>query len=123
MTKGELTRQRLVSEAAKLFNQRGYDGSSMLDVMEATGLEKGGIYRHFASMDELGLALVEESVQTLRAMLREAREDQARRANPEHLIARSVAILVEHVRAHRRHFAFIVRAQRASSIRSATSRR
>ncbi len=53
MTKGELTRQRLVSEAAKLFNQRGYEGSSMLDVMEATGLEKGGIYRHFSSKEEL----------------------------------------------------------------------
>jgi TetR/AcrR family transcriptional repressor of nem operon len=53
MTKGEQTRQRVVAEAAKLFNQRGYEGSSMLDIMQATGLEKGGIYRHFASKEEL----------------------------------------------------------------------
>jgi TetR/AcrR family transcriptional repressor of nem operon len=53
MTKGEQTRQRLVAEAAKLFNQRGYEGSSMFDIMQATGLEKGGIYRHFASKEEL----------------------------------------------------------------------
>jgi TetR/AcrR family transcriptional regulator, transcriptional repressor for nem operon len=53
MTKGEQTRQRVVQEAAKLFNQRGYEGSSLQDIMEATGLEKGGIYRHFSSKDEL----------------------------------------------------------------------
>jgi TetR/AcrR family transcriptional regulator, transcriptional repressor for nem operon len=52
-TKGEQTRQRIVAEAAQLFNQRGYEGSSLLDVMQATGLEKGGIYRHFASKEEL----------------------------------------------------------------------
>jgi len=53
MTKGEQTRQRVLSEAAKLFNQRGYEGSSMLDLMKATGLEKGGIYRHFSSKQDL----------------------------------------------------------------------
>jgi TetR/AcrR family transcriptional repressor of nem operon len=53
MTKGEQTRRRLVAEAAGLFNQRGYEGSSLHDIMQATGLKKGGIYRHFASKDEL----------------------------------------------------------------------
>ncbi len=53
MTKGEQTRQRLVMAAAKVFNQRGYQGSSMQDIMQATGLEKGGIYRHFSSKEEL----------------------------------------------------------------------
>jgi TetR/AcrR family transcriptional repressor of nem operon len=53
MTKGEQTRNNLVAEAAALFNQRGYEGSSMQDIMQATGLQKGGIYRHFASKEEL----------------------------------------------------------------------
>jgi TetR/AcrR family transcriptional regulator, transcriptional repressor for nem operon len=53
MNKGELTRQRIIAEAAPLFNQRGFAGCSMQDVMEATGLEKGGLYRHFASKEEL----------------------------------------------------------------------
>jgi TetR/AcrR family transcriptional repressor of nem operon len=53
MNKGELTRQRIVSMAAPIFNQRGYAGCSMQDVMEATGLEKGGLYRHFTSKEEL----------------------------------------------------------------------
>src|SRR5690348_9978766 len=53
MTKGDQTRQRIVSEAAALFNKQGFAGSSMSDLMEATGLEKGGIYRHFTCKEEL----------------------------------------------------------------------
>ncbi len=53
MTKGELTRQKIVAAAAPIFNQRGYAGCSMQDVLDATGLEKGGLYRHFSSKEEL----------------------------------------------------------------------
>jgi len=53
MSKGDKTRQRIVSEAAALFNKQGFAGSSMADLMEATGLEKGGIYRHFSSKEEV----------------------------------------------------------------------
>ena len=53
MTKGEQTRRKIVEAAAPIFNQRGYEGSSMADLMAATGLQKGGIYRHFASKEEL----------------------------------------------------------------------
>jgi TetR/AcrR family transcriptional repressor of nem operon len=53
MTKGEETRRKIVAAAAPIFNQRGYDGSSLADLMAATGLKKGGIYRHFASKEEL----------------------------------------------------------------------
>src|SRR5580704_7902151 len=54
-TKGELTRQKIVEQAAQIFNRRGYDGGSMSELMEATGLKKGGIYRHFSSKEELAL--------------------------------------------------------------------
>ena len=53
MTKGELTRKRIVEAAAPIFNQHGYEGSSLNALMAATGLKKGGIYRHFASKEEL----------------------------------------------------------------------
>jgi TetR/AcrR family transcriptional repressor of nem operon len=46
----------IISRSANLFNSRGFAGASMSDVMSATGLEKGGIYNHFASKDELALA-------------------------------------------------------------------
>jgi TetR/AcrR family transcriptional repressor of nem operon len=51
--KGERTRRSIVAAAAPIFNQRGFEGSSLTDLMEATGLKKGGIYRHFASKEEL----------------------------------------------------------------------
>jgi TetR/AcrR family transcriptional repressor of nem operon len=53
MTKGEQTRKKIVAAAAPIFNQRGYEGSSLNSLMEATGLKKGGIYRHFSSKEEL----------------------------------------------------------------------
>jgi TetR/AcrR family transcriptional repressor of nem operon len=56
MSKGEKTRQRIVAQAATLFNERGFEGGSMADLMEATGLEKGGIYRHFSSKEDLAAA-------------------------------------------------------------------
>ena len=55
MNKGALTRQRIIEEAAPIFNQRGYAGCSMQDILDATGLEKGGVYRHFASKEELAV--------------------------------------------------------------------
>jgi len=53
MSKGEQTRQRIIEQAAPIFNQRGYEGCSINQIMAATGLEKGGIYRHFESKEEL----------------------------------------------------------------------
>jgi AcrR family transcriptional regulator len=55
MNKGEITRERIIAQAAPIFNMHGFDGSSMQDVMEAAGLEKGGLYRHFASKEELAV--------------------------------------------------------------------
>jgi TetR/AcrR family transcriptional repressor of nem operon len=53
MTKGERTKQEIVRNAAPIFNTKGYEGTSLSELMAATGLQKGGIYRHFASKEEL----------------------------------------------------------------------
>lgn len=53
MSKGDLTRQRIIELAAPLFNQRGFEGCSMQNILDATGLKKGGLYRHFSSKEEL----------------------------------------------------------------------
>jgi len=53
MRKGKQTRQEIIRKAAPIFNQRGYDGAAVSDLMRATGLEKGGIYRHFDSKQQL----------------------------------------------------------------------
>ena len=53
MQKGEQTRLEIIRKAAPIFNQKGYEGAAMSDLMRATGLEKGGIYRHFESKQQL----------------------------------------------------------------------
>ena len=53
MRKGEQTRQEIIRKAAPIFNQKGYAGAALSDLMRATGLKKGGIYRHFGSKQEL----------------------------------------------------------------------
>jgi TetR/AcrR family transcriptional repressor of nem operon len=62
MSKGDITRQRIIEKAAPLFNQRGFAGCSMQEILEATGLQKGGIYRHFASKEDLAAAALEYSL-------------------------------------------------------------
>ena len=64
--KGERTRRVIVEKAAALFNTRGYFGSSMNDLMRETGLEKGGIYNHFSSKEELACAAFDYSAALMR---------------------------------------------------------
>ena len=53
MRKGERTRQRVIETAARVLNRHGYAGSGMSELMQETGLAKGGIYRHFDSKEAL----------------------------------------------------------------------
>ena len=72
MSKAEITRQRIIKEAADIFNQHGYAGSSISDVMKATGLKKGGIYNHFASKDELAFAAFDYAQEQLQRLYSQA---------------------------------------------------
>lgn len=65
MKKGEKTRLMIVERAAPVFNTRGYYGSSMKDLVEETGLEKGGIYNHFVSKEDLAVAAFEYTVESV----------------------------------------------------------
>lgn len=62
MTKGERTRQLIVERAMPLFNTRGFAGASLNDLIRETGLEKGGIYNHFHSKEEIALAAFDHAV-------------------------------------------------------------
>ena len=46
-------RQEILRAAARLFQQQGYDATSMNDVAAALRLSKGGLYHHFQSKDEI----------------------------------------------------------------------
>lgn len=72
MSKAQLTRAHIVEQAAALFNQQGYAGASMSDLMRVTGLQKGGIYNHFRSKDELALAAFDFAVDRIQQRFRGA---------------------------------------------------
>src|SRR5215470_8743774 len=46
-------RQEILRASARLFQQQGYDATSMSDVATSLNLSKGGLYHHFQSKDEI----------------------------------------------------------------------
>ena len=60
-TKGELTREKILSEASLLFNQKGFGATTVSDVVAATGLKKGSLYFHFPGKDALGISILEKA--------------------------------------------------------------
>ncbi|MGG1663653.1 TetR/AcrR family transcriptional regulator [Brevibacillus sp. NRS-1366] len=74
MGKGEQTRMHIIQKSAELFNVRGYAGSSINDIMKATGLKKGGIYRNFASKDQIAAEAFDYSTAILSERLSKAVE-------------------------------------------------
>ena len=102
----ERTRQAILDAGLRLTEDSSLAALSLRQVTREVGIVPTAFYRHFASLDELGLALVDQSFASLRSMLR-----AVRRGNPElhGVISRSVAILVEHAHRQRAHFRFIAR--------------
>jgi len=58
--KGSSTKQKICEIAEKLFAENGYKNVSMKDICDASGMSKGGIYRHFSSKSELLLSLLQK---------------------------------------------------------------
>jgi len=68
-SKGEQTRAAVVATTARLMNEQGWLLASLSQVMEATGLQKGGLYRHFESRDTLLIAAFDHAVGEVRDRL------------------------------------------------------
>ncbi|HLP53362.1 MAG TPA: TetR/AcrR family transcriptional regulator [Chitinophagales bacterium] len=56
LSKSERTKQFIVEQSAPVFNEKGYAGTSLTDLTNATGLTKGSIYGNFENKDEVALA-------------------------------------------------------------------
>lgn len=105
--KKQKTRQALLEAALKLLEgEQSFASLSLREVTREAGIVPTAFYRHFRDMDELGLALVDESVHTLRQMMRTARSGGL---PTEQLVRRSVQAFVEHVRENDRYFQFLLR--------------
>jgi AcrR family transcriptional regulator len=62
VTRALETRARIVRDAASVFGTRGFFGTSMSDLLRATGLQKGGLYNHFGSKEQLALEAFDYAV-------------------------------------------------------------
>jgi AcrR family transcriptional regulator len=102
----EATRRAIVAAALKLLEERSFGGLSLREVTREAGIVPGAFYRHFESMEALGLVLIDESFHALRDMLRGAR---AGKLDTNRVIESSVEILVASVDEQREHWLFIGR--------------
>jgi AcrR family transcriptional regulator len=100
------TRQRLLDVTLRLITDRSLASLSLREVARAAGIVPTAFYRHYASMDALGIDLVDESMRPLRQMLREARRGRAAHGD---MIKDTVAGLARHVRANPDQFRFLAR--------------
>lgn len=108
----ERTRRALLDTALALTSDSSLVQLSLRQVAKEVGIVPTAFYRHFASLEDLGLALVDESFVSLRAMLHDVRRPEASSSTIE-IADRSVDVLASHVARHRAHFAFIARERAA----------
>lgn len=65
MSKAERTKEFIIEKTAPIFNTKGYSGTSMNDMTEATGLTKGAIYGNFENKDDVAIAAFKYNVKKL----------------------------------------------------------
>ncbi|WP_338700786.1 TetR family transcriptional regulator [Streptomyces sp. Q6] len=100
------TRQALLDAALELLEEQSLSSLGLREVTRAVGVAPTAFYRHFDSTADLGVALVEEALGSLHAVIRDALTatwDSGER------IARTVELIARHVRTHSAHVRFIAR--------------
>ncbi len=108
------TRRALLDGALALLADRSIDHLAIREVTRSASVAPAAFYRHFATIDDLGLILVDEAMATLRQLMRDARTDVT---GAEDIIRRSVEVLVAHIKANPDHYRFIAR-ENFSAVRS-----
>ncbi|MES1221812.1 MAG: TetR/AcrR family transcriptional regulator [Bacteroidota bacterium] len=70
MSKAAQTKSFIIEKIAPVFNKKGYAGTSLTDITEATGLTKGSIYGNFANKDEVAVAAFDFNLETVNTILK-----------------------------------------------------
>jgi AcrR family transcriptional regulator len=89
----------VLRRAIELFNEQGYDGTSMGDLARELGFSKSAIYHHVPSKTHLLSLALDEALDGLTRVIEEASSDVAGRTAYQRLrqaVHRSVEVLVEH---------------------------
>jgi TetR/AcrR family transcriptional regulator, cholesterol catabolism regulator len=93
-------RAAVVRTAARVFAQRGYHGTSIDDLLEATGLTRGGLYHYMQGKQDLLTAVLDDLMDPL---LERTAAILAEPASPEEHLRAMTRAWIEHVAAHRDH--------------------
>lgn len=120
--KKQQTRQTLLDAAiGQVAAGRSFASLSLREVTRDAGVVPASFYRHFRDMDELGLALVDDTCQQLRKLIRAARTTQAPGDN---MLSASVNTFLLYVESHRAAFHFLTRERYGGSkpVREAIAR-
>jgi AcrR family transcriptional regulator len=108
----EVTRRAIIDAALKLLDERSFSGLSLREVTREAGIVPAAFYRHFESMEALGLVLIDESFRSLREMLRTARADKL---DSNRVSESTVESLTASVTEQREHWRFLTR-ERSSGV-------
>jgi TetR/AcrR family transcriptional repressor of nem operon len=85
-------RERILDAAARLFHERGFQGTSLDDIVAASGVCRSNLYYHFASKEALGLAVLDRLASRFRAAVIDGTLRDARRPARERLEAFLAAV-------------------------------
>ncbi|MEU6525996.1 TetR/AcrR family transcriptional regulator [Streptomyces sp. NPDC046924] len=89
------TPETLLAVAVRVFNERGYDGTSMEHLSRAAGISKSSIYHHVAGKEELLRRAVSRALDGLFGILDEEQARVGRAAERlEHVVRRTVEVLI-----------------------------
>jgi AcrR family transcriptional regulator len=102
----ERTRRALLDAAVRLLENQNLSSLGLREVTRAVGIAPAAFYRHFRDIDDLGVALVEESLGNMLPLIREARLGQT---DPDESVRRSLDLLVDYLDTHRGEFRIIAR--------------
>ncbi|MFI6657264.1 TetR family transcriptional regulator [Streptomyces sp. NPDC050523] len=100
------TRQALLDAALALLEEQSLSSLGLREVTRAVGVAPTAFYRHFRSIPDLGVALVEEALGSLHPMIRTTVTSAD---NSEERIARAIELIAGHVDAYPSHVRFIAR--------------
>lgn len=76
MTKSEKTRSHIIEKIAPIFNIKGFAGTSLNNMTDATGLTKGSIYGNFANKDEVALVAFDYNFKSIEMKISAAMNNQ-----------------------------------------------
>lgn len=77
MSKAARTKQFIIEKTAPIFNMKGYSGTSINDITDATGLTKGSIYGNFENKDEVAIAAFKYNIKKLQDAFAKAIEKES----------------------------------------------